>query len=135
MSERVTKRIGGVPVSKNKVMCSTFRSFVLSQWRQYKSSFVLIIGTKQSNIINRAINNSEFEGDYEDACKVLDFYGQQLYPRTLPKDPSNTWDLYETYSQIIKSSRGLDFSMVFRNVILGMRDKKTVVTVHSFIVR
>jgi len=125
MSERVTKRIGGgVPISKNKVMCSTFHSFVLSQWRQYKSSFVLIIGTKQSNIINRAINNSGFEGDYEDACKVLDFYGQQLYPRALPKDPSNTWDLYETYSQIIKSSKGLDFSMVFRNVILGMRDKK-----------
>lgn len=125
MSERVRKQIGGgVALSENKLKCSTFHSFALEQWRNYKPEFVLIIGTKQTNIINRALNNSQFNGDYEDACKVLDFYGQQLFPKPIAKDTSHTWDLYQTYVQIIASSSGLDFSMIFRNIILAMRDNK-----------
>jgi superfamily I DNA/RNA helicase len=125
MTQRVKDRIGGdIFISQDKVKCSTFHSFVLEQWRNYKPGFVLIIGTKQSNIINRALNNSKFEGSYEDACQVLDFYGQQLYPQPVAKDASNTWDLYQTYFQIIMSTSGLDFSMIFRNVILAMRENK-----------
>ena len=124
MAERVKERIGIFSVSEGKVKCSTFHSFVLEQWRRFRPRFVLIIGTKQSNIINRALNNSKFKGDYEDACKVLDFYGQQLIPEQIAKDATHTWDLYQVYVQIIKTIKGLDFSMVFRNVILAMRENK-----------
>ena len=54
MTQRVKDRIGGgISMPEDKVKCSTFHSFVLEQWRNYKPGFVLIIGTKQSNITTR----------------------------------------------------------------------------------
>ena len=125
MNLRVTKVIGGgKELPKNQVKCSTFHSFALEQWREFAPKFTLLIGTKHSNIVNKALNNSIFEGDYEEASRVLDFYGQQLFPKPIKNDTSNTWDLYETYVKIVKASKSLDFSMIFRNVILAMHENK-----------
>ena len=125
MQSRVTKVIGGGnALPKDKVKCSTFHSFALEQWKDFAPKFELLIGTKQSNIINRALNNSSYDGDYEEACRILDFYGQQLHPKPIAQDELNSWDLYETYVQIVKVNNSLDFSMIFRNVILAMIDNK-----------
>lgn len=125
MVERVKDRIGGgISMSEDKVKCSTFHAFVLSQWRNYKPKFVLIIGIDQSNIIKRALNQSQFKGGFDEACQAIDFYGQQLYPQPPIEDTSHSWDLYQCYVGIIESRKGLDFSMIFRKVIIGMRENK-----------
>ena len=122
MATRVKKRIGnGVALPEHKVKCATFHSFVLKQWRDHKPGFVLIMKAKQSNIVVRALNQSDFAGNYEDAMRTIDFYGQMLYPVAMPNDTSNTWGLYQSYCSIMKANKGLDLSMVFRNVILAMR--------------
>lgn len=123
MQGRVNYQMGkGSPVSKDVVQCSTFHSLILKQWRDYRPGFKLLMGPIQASFVNRALNNVEFEGNYEDAMTVIEFYGQMLHPKQDNGSSSEGWDLYNKYVELVRANKFLDFQMVFRNVILGMRE-------------
>jgi DNA helicase-2/ATP-dependent DNA helicase PcrA len=118
LKDRVNRLCGDSAVGR--VEARTFHSYALEQWRQKYKAFKLIIGTEATNYVNRAVKMSTYKGAYGDAGAAIDFYGQQLYPVKPQKDPDNTWALYQAYDKLIKNVKGLDLSMVCRNVRLGM---------------